>query len=140
MYKWIRKKKRENLQDVKLVQTICPNVSMSKIDCCSTWAIFLYVKSQLPTIGQPWWCEVTKLMATVRHKMKDAYILCNAIEIFWQKKIIKTERWKLSSPFKLQMTFTQLCKNILACFYRYPNIPIAKRKNWSVGCPSGWFI
>jgi hypothetical protein len=49
-----KKKKRENLQDVKLVQTRCPNVSMSKIDCSSTWAIFLYVKSQLPTIGQPW--------------------------------------------------------------------------------------
>jgi hypothetical protein len=32
MYKGIRKKKRENLQDVKLVQTRCQNLSMSKID------------------------------------------------------------------------------------------------------------
>jgi len=150
MYKWIRKKKRENLQDVKLVQTRCQNVSMSKIDRCNRWAIFLYVKSQSPKIGQPWWChgvswrgesrEVTKLLATAWLKMKDACILPNAIEIFWQKKITKIERWKLSNSFKLQMALTQLYQNILACLYRYPNIPIAKRRNWSVGCQSRWFI
>jgi hypothetical protein len=32
MYKGIRKRKREDLQDVKLAQTRCPNLSMSKID------------------------------------------------------------------------------------------------------------
>jgi hypothetical protein len=30
MYKRIRKKKRENVQDVKLAQTKCQNLSMSK--------------------------------------------------------------------------------------------------------------
>jgi hypothetical protein len=33
MYKRIRKRKRENLQDVKLAQTKCQNISMPKIDC-----------------------------------------------------------------------------------------------------------
>jgi len=32
MYKGIRKRKRENLQDVKLSQTRCQNPSMSKIN------------------------------------------------------------------------------------------------------------
>ncbi len=45
MYKEKRKKKRENLQDVKLVQTRCQNVSMSKIDCYSRSVVFLDVKN-----------------------------------------------------------------------------------------------
>jgi len=46
MYKGIRKKKRENLQDVKLAQTKCQNLSMSKIDACSSSVIFVsYQKS-----------------------------------------------------------------------------------------------
>ncbi len=52
MYKWIRKKKRENLQDVKLVQTRCQNVSMSKF-CQKLIAVV-----DGPAIGQPWWSEV----------------------------------------------------------------------------------
>jgi hypothetical protein len=77
MYKWIRKKKRENLQDVKLVQTRCQNVSMSKLDRCNRWA---YNRSAVVIWGASWRGEsqeVTKLTATARLKMKDAYILCN---------------------------------------------------------------
>jgi hypothetical protein len=47
MYKGINDaKKRENLQDVKLVQNICQNLFMSKIDrLCLVDCIFPYKKS-----------------------------------------------------------------------------------------------
>jgi hypothetical protein len=47
-----KKKKRGEFTDVKFSSTRYQNVSMSKIDGSSRWAIFLYVKSQWPTIGQ----------------------------------------------------------------------------------------
>jgi hypothetical protein len=51
--------------------------------------VFAYSRSATVMRGASWRVqsrEVTKLMATARLKMKDACILCNAIEIFWQKK------------------------------------------------------
>jgi hypothetical protein len=44
------KGKRENLQDVKVAQTRCQNLSMCKIDD----SLFLHVKNQPLAIGQPW--------------------------------------------------------------------------------------
>jgi hypothetical protein len=36
--------------------------------------------------------EIARHMATTQFKMKDVYILCNVIEIFCQRKVIKTKR------------------------------------------------
>ncbi len=45
MYKRIRKRKGEKLQDIKLAQSRCQNLSMSKIDyLCGRLAIFHYEK------------------------------------------------------------------------------------------------
>jgi hypothetical protein len=58
MYKGIRKRKREKLKDIKLVQNRCQNLSISKIDACSRLAVFLHVKNQPLAIGRPWRWEV----------------------------------------------------------------------------------
>ncbi len=53
MYKGIRKRKREKLQDIKLVQNRCQNLFASKIDACSRSVVFLHVKNQPLAIGWP---------------------------------------------------------------------------------------
>jgi hypothetical protein len=58
MYKGIRKRKRENLQDVELAQIKCQNFSMSKMIICNILAIFLHVKNQPLAIGWLWRWEV----------------------------------------------------------------------------------
>jgi len=49
--------------------------------------------------------------------MKNAYSLCNVIEIFHSKKITKTKRKrKAYDHFKLQMALAQLCKTHLPAY------------------------
>jgi hypothetical protein len=50
-----RSKKKEKLQDIKLAQTRCQNLSMSlQTIAYSRSAIFLHFKNRQPEIGQPW--------------------------------------------------------------------------------------
>jgi hypothetical protein len=73
--------------------------------------------------------EVVKPMAIARLKIKDIYILCNMIETFWRRKVIKAERWKPYVPFKFEMAWAQTCKNISTCLCKHSNISIAKGRN-----------
>jgi hypothetical protein len=52
--------------------------------------------------------ELTKPTTTTQLKMKDVCSLCNVIECFCWRKIIKIERGGPSSPFKLQMTLAHI--------------------------------
>jgi hypothetical protein len=62
--------------------------------------------------------------------LEDVSILCNVIELFWQRKATKTK----GSPFKLQMVLAQSCMNTSTCLCKNPNISIVKGRNWLVGC------
>ncbi len=73
--------------------------------------------------------EIPRPMATTQLKMEDACRLCNVIEFFCQRKIIKTKRGKPSSPLKLQMVLAHLCKNTSTCLCRRPYTPIVKGNN-----------
>ncbi len=48
--------------------------------------------------------------------MKDAYNLCNVIEIFHSRKVTKTKGGKPYDHFKLQMALAQLCKTHLLTY------------------------
>jgi hypothetical protein len=54
--------------------------------------------------------------------MQDACGLCNMIEFFCQRKIIKAERGGPFGLFKLQMALAQLCINTLAYSGRHSNV------------------
>jgi len=74
-------------------------------------------------------------MATAQLKMEDtSCIFYNVIEIFWQRKVIKVERWGPFGPFKLQMALAKSCKNTLTCLCKQQNTLIKKGRNWLVGC------
>jgi hypothetical protein len=77
--------------------------------------------------------EVARPTTIAWVKMEEACNLYNVIEIFYRKKVTKTERGGPFSPFKLQMALTQLCKNIFACLCRHPNTSTTKG-NWLTGC------
>jgi hypothetical protein len=83
--------------------------------------------------------EVARPSTITWFKMQDACILCNVIEILWWRKVTKTERGRLFSPFKLQMVMAQWCKNAFACLCKHPNISIVKGRNWSMWCWS-WYL
>jgi hypothetical protein len=143
MYKGVKIRKREKLHDVKLAQSRCQNLSMSRIDACGRSAIFLCQKPMAynrlaMVMGGVFWRggsrEVTKPKATTRLKIEDACILCNVIKTFWQRKVIKVKRRRPFDPFKLQMALAQSCKNTLACLCKQPNTSIAKGGNWSLRC------
>jgi hypothetical protein len=51
--------------------------------------------------------EMVKPTTIAWLNMKDICILCNVIEIFWWRNVIKIERWELYDPFKLQMELVQ---------------------------------
>jgi len=121
-YQEIRKK--ETFHNVKLAQTRCQNLSMSKISsACNKSVVEMWGASQ----------EVVRPTATTWFKMDNACGLCNVIEKFWQKKVTKTERGGPFGPFELQMTLTKLCKKTSACLCRCPNTSNDKGKNWSMG-------
>ncbi len=80
MYKGVRERKRENLQDVKLTQSRCQNLSMST----TAYSRLAMVMGGVCLSGGSW--EVAKATVITRLKMKDAYILCNVIETFLMKK------------------------------------------------------
>jgi hypothetical protein len=49
--------------------------------------------------GGSW--EIARSIAIAQLKMEDAYILCNIIEMFWSKKVIKTKKNKVFNPLEL---------------------------------------
>jgi hypothetical protein len=48
--------------------------------------------------------------------MEGAYILCNVIEIIWQRKVTKTKKGRPTSPFRLQITLAHSCKKHIGLF------------------------
>jgi len=71
--------------------------------------------------------EVVRLIVTTQLEMEDVCILCNIIENFWWKKIIKTERGGFNNFFKFQIALAQSCENISIYLCKHPNIAIVKR-------------
>ncbi len=60
--------------------------------------------------------EVATPTAIARLKMEGAYILCNVIEIIWQRKVTKTKKGRPTSPFRLQITLAHSCKKHIGLF------------------------
>jgi hypothetical protein len=66
--------------------------------------------------------EIVRHMTTAWLKIQGACSLCNMIETFCQRKIIKTKRGGPFGLFKLQMVLTQLFKNTFAYLCRHSNV------------------
>ncbi len=112
--------------------------SCLELTACGRLAIFLcqksmaYNRSTMVMGGMSWRRgsqEVAKLMAIAQFKMEDtSCIFYNVTEIFWQRKVIKVERWGPFGSFKLQMALAKSCKNTLTCLCKQQNTSITKRE------------